>query len=49
MPASARSEIMLLECDLILYFAGAKQSGTRVARIERYTRKILDGKGFHGR
>ncbi len=31
----------------ILYFAGAKQSKTRTARVERYTQKILDGKGFH--
>lgn len=33
----------------VLYFSGAKQSKTRTARIERYSRKILDGKGFHDR
>jgi uncharacterized protein YdeI (YjbR/CyaY-like superfamily) len=30
----------------ILYFAGAKQSATREARIEKYLPKILDGKGL---
>jgi uncharacterized protein YdeI (YjbR/CyaY-like superfamily) len=29
-----------------LYFAGAKQAKTREARVEKYTQKILDGKGF---
>ena len=33
----------------VLHFSGAKQSKTRVARIEKYQRKILDGKGFHDR
>ena len=33
----------------ILYFSGAKQSKTREARIDKYTQKILDGKGFHDR
>ena len=32
-----------------LYFAGAKQAKTRVARIEKYRGKILDGKGFRDR
>ena len=31
----------------ILYFSQAKQSKTRVARIEKYIPKILSGKGFH--
>lgn len=31
----------------ILYFSGAKQAHTRRERIERYTDKILQGKGFH--
>ena len=31
----------------ILYFSAAKQSKTRVARIERYAQKILDGKGLN--
>ncbi len=30
-----------------LHFASAKQSSTRVARIERYIPKILAGKGMH--
>jgi uncharacterized protein YdeI (YjbR/CyaY-like superfamily) len=32
-----------------IYFADAKQSSTRQARIERLTPKILAGKGFHDR
>lgn len=31
----------------LLHFAGAKQSATRVARIERYEDRILDGLGMH--
>lgn len=31
----------------LLYFAGAKQSATRMARIEKYIPKILDGKGIN--
>lgn len=31
----------------LLYFAGAKQSKTRAARVEKYMQKILDGKGFY--
>jgi uncharacterized protein YdeI (YjbR/CyaY-like superfamily) len=31
----------------ILYFAGAKQSKTRTARVEKYSQKILDGKGLN--
>lgn len=30
----------------LLYFAGAKQSKTRESRVEKYTEKILDGKGL---
>lgn len=33
----------------ILHFAGAKQSATRSARIEKCTPAILDGKGFNER
>ena len=33
----------------VLHFSGAKQSNTQAARIERYRRKILAGKGFHDR
>lgn len=33
----------------VLYFESAKQSKTRVARIEKYIPKILAGKGFHDR
>ena len=33
----------------LIHFSGAKKSRTRAARIERYRRKILDGKGFHDR
>ena len=33
----------------VLHFAGAKQSQTRVARIEKCTKKILAGKGFNER
>lgn len=29
-----------------LHFGAAKQSSTRYARIDKYARKILDGKGF---
>ncbi len=32
-----------------LYFAGAKQSTTRAARVEKYAPKILAGKGFRDR
>lgn len=31
----------------LLYFAGAKQSATRISRIENYTQRILDGIGFN--
>jgi uncharacterized protein YdeI (YjbR/CyaY-like superfamily) len=31
----------------ILYFSAPKQSKTRESRIEKYTEKILSGKGFH--
>ncbi len=31
----------------ILYFSGAKQSKTRVSRIEKYMQQILDGKGLN--
>lgn len=31
----------------LLHFAAAKQSGTRVSRVEKYTQKILDGKGLN--
>lgn len=30
-----------------LYFSSPKQSKTRLTRIEKYTQKILDGKGFY--
>ena len=30
-----------------LYFSGAKRAETRIARIERYAQRILDGKGLH--
>lgn len=30
-----------------LYFAQAKQSKTRISRIEKYIEKIMSGKGFH--
>ena len=33
----------------LIHFSGAKKSRTRAARIERYRRKILDGKGFNDR
>lgn len=33
----------------VLYFSSAKQSKTRVARIERHTPRILDGKGLNDR
>ena len=33
----------------ILYFSAAKQSKTRASRVEKYTQKILDGKGFDDR
>ena len=32
-----------------IYFAGARQSSTREARIDRYRPKILAGKGLHDR
>jgi uncharacterized protein YdeI (YjbR/CyaY-like superfamily) len=31
----------------VLHFSDAKQSKTRVARIEKYRRHIIDGKGFN--
>jgi uncharacterized protein YdeI (YjbR/CyaY-like superfamily) len=31
----------------LLHFSGAKQAKTRVSRIENYTQRIFDGKGFH--
>ncbi|WP_020538448.1 DUF1801 domain-containing protein [Lewinella cohaerens] len=31
----------------LLYFSAPKQSKTKKARIEKYTQRILDGKGFH--
>ncbi|MEQ8674782.1 MAG: YdeI family protein [Aggregatilineales bacterium] len=31
----------------LLYFAGAKQSKTRTARVEKYIPQILDGKGLN--
>ncbi len=31
----------------ILYFSGAKQSKTREARVEKWMRQILDGKGLN--
>lgn len=31
----------------VIYFSGAKQSETRAARIEKYTRQIIDGVGFN--
>jgi len=30
-----------------IYFSGSKQSKTRESRIEKYTKRIIDGKGFH--
>ncbi len=33
----------------ILYFSAPKQAKTRYSRIEKYTSKILAGKGFHER
>lgn len=33
----------------VLHFADAKQASTRLARIERYRRHIVDGKGLHER
>ena len=32
-----------------LYFSSAKQAKTRIARVEKYAPKILDGKGFRDR
>jgi uncharacterized protein YdeI (YjbR/CyaY-like superfamily) len=32
-----------------IYFSEAKQAKTRVARVEKYVQKILDGKGFRDR
>ncbi|MCW2972148.1 MAG: hypothetical protein JWN72_421, partial [Thermoleophilia bacterium] len=31
----------------LLHFAGAKQSATRLARIDRATPRIFDGLGMH--
>jgi uncharacterized protein YdeI (YjbR/CyaY-like superfamily) len=31
----------------ILYFSAAKQSKTQESRVEKYTQKILDGKGLN--
>ena len=31
----------------LIYFSDAKQSATRTSRIQKYTPKILAGKGFH--
>lgn len=31
----------------LIYFSDAKQSATRTSRIQKYTSKILAGKGFH--
>lgn len=31
----------------VLHFSGAKQAATRVARIEKYRQKILDGRGMN--
>lgn len=33
----------------VLHFSAARQSETRKARIEKYRKKILEGKGFHDR
>ncbi len=33
----------------ILYVSGAKQSATRMARVEKYIPRILEGKGIHDR
>lgn len=33
----------------ILYFSGAKQSKTRESRVEKFTQKILEGKGLKDR
>jgi uncharacterized protein YdeI (YjbR/CyaY-like superfamily) len=30
----------------LLYFSAAKQAKTRVSRVEKYVKHILDGKGF---
>ncbi|MBG48137.1 MAG: hypothetical protein CML05_13915 [Pseudozobellia sp.] len=30
-----------------IYFSGAKQAKTRESRIEKYTERIMNGKGFH--
>ena len=32
-----------------LYFSGAKPAKTRQERVEKFTRKIMDGKGFRDR
>ena len=32
-----------------LYISDAKQAKTRMARVQKYARKILDGKGFRDR
>ncbi len=31
----------------VLYFSAAKQSKTRISRVEQHTQRILDGKGIH--
>lgn len=31
----------------LIYFSGAKQSATRLSRIQKHSAKILAGKGFH--
>lgn len=33
----------------VLYFSGARQSQTRLSRIEKYAPRILEGKGIHDR
>ena len=33
----------------LIYFTGAKQSKTRISRIEKYIPKIMEDKGFHDR
>lgn len=33
----------------LLHFSGAKQSSTRMSRVERHRQRILDGKGMHDR
>jgi uncharacterized protein YdeI (YjbR/CyaY-like superfamily) len=31
----------------LIFFTGAKQSKTRLSRIDQYSKRILNGKGFH--